>query len=62
VSPLLKKERKKMHLRSATMLSQQRQTGVLETIEPPSWSALPLTAIKQYCLAHFERVTTQQLI
>ena len=28
-----------MHLRSATMLSQQQQTGVLETIESPSWSA-----------------------
>ncbi len=48
VRPLLRKGRRKMHLRSATMLSQQQQTGVLETIEPPSWS-VPLTAIKQYC-------------
>jgi FkbM family methyltransferase len=34
-----------MHLRSATMLSQQQQTGVLETMEPPSPA---FTAIKQH--------------
>ncbi|MGO9849421.1 MAG: hypothetical protein ACLPKT_23295, partial [Methylocella sp.] len=34
-----RQRRRNMHPRSPTMLSQQRQTGVLETIEPPSWIA-----------------------
>ena len=38
------KRRRKMHPRSATMLSQQQQTGVQETIEPPG----SLDAAKEY--------------
>ena len=44
VSPLPRTGRRKMLPRSATMLSQQRQAGVLETIEPPS-----LAPIEHYC-------------
>ncbi len=36
--PRLRKGCRKAHLRSATMLSRRQQTGVFETIEPPSWS------------------------
>jgi hypothetical protein len=38
-----------MLLRSATTLSRQRETGVIETIDPPSWCASPKAPIKQYC-------------
>jgi hypothetical protein len=44
-----------MRLRSATMLTQQQQTGVLETIEPPSWKPPRdpnWTILRKLCLNH----------